>query len=325
MSPLLRRLGEKLQETPTLITGASGNIGHRLVLALAQSVNELRVLARNPAQTWPEAVVPLTGDLLAPETLEEACHGIHTIFHLASYSPARVELRPEEHPLHQQVTVEGTRNLIAAAKSAGVQRIIFASSTRTIDGSRSHYARCKRIAEELLTDAGEEMNTVVLRLSPVYGFAHQGFIAEMLDRAIDGRLPALPDFGDRRSMIHVEDVVQALLLVAVQPRVQGCWTVTDLQCYSMRRICEALQRLLEQQPARPWPLSLIRIAALAGEGFQRLTGKAMPLNLERLRKLRESAWFDGLPFAAATGFEPRYTLEQALPGMLAERQATPAS
>ena len=325
MSPALQRLAQELRETPILVTGASGGIGQRLVLTLAGTANQLRVLARNPARDWPERVRPVNGDLLQPETLDQACRGIHTIFHLASYAPAPEEAHPEENPRHHQVTVEGTRNLLATAKSRGVKRIVFASSTRSIDGSQSCYARSKRAAEKLLEEARGEMNSVILRFPPVYGFAHRGFIAEMLGKALEGRLPALPDFGERRSMIHVEDVVQALLLAAHQPRAQGCWTVTDLQSYSMRRIYEAIQEALGREAARPLPPSLIRTMAVVGEALQHLTGRTMPLNLERMRKLREPAWFDGRPFADETGFEPSYTLEQALPEMLAERQATPSS
>ena len=313
-NPQLAELAARLEKGPVLVTGASGGIGGRLVKVLTESSVPVRALLRHGSLAGTETA---RGDLTRPETLGEACSGVHTIFHLASYSPARKDPRPEEHPLHWQVTVTGTANLLKAAETAGVERIVFASSTRVLDGSATLYAQAKRSAEALLAEA--PACTIALRLPPVYGFSKRGFVAEMVEKAVAGRLPPFPDFGDRRSLIHLDDAVQALLLAALHPDLGGSWTVTDLQDYSMRRISEAIYRALGIGPGRPWPPLLFQGAALAGEVLQRLLRRPMPLDLERLEKLRRPAWFDGTPFAEATGYAPLYTLEKALPGMLTWR------
>ncbi len=308
----LAELAAKLESRPVLVTGASGGIGRRLVQVLSESPVPVRALLRQDRLSGAETA---RGDLTRPETLAGACSGIHTIFHLASYSPAKGDPRPEEHPLHQQVTVEGTRNLLRVARSTGVERIVFASSTRVLDGSTTLYAQSKRSAEKLLSES--PISTAVLRLPPVYVFTRRGFVAEMLEKALAGRLPPFPDFGDRRSLVHLDDAVQSLLLAALAPGLNGSWTVTDLQDYSIHRISEAILTALGKEPGRPWPPVVFHIAALAGEVLQRLLHRPMPLDLERLDKLRRPAWFDGAPFAEAAGYRPLYTLEKALPRMLA--------
>jgi nucleoside-diphosphate-sugar epimerase len=214
------------------------------------------------------------------------------------------------------VTGKGTENLLRAALEAGVVRIVFSSSTRVLEASDTGYARSKRRAERLLAET--PISTASLRLPPVYGLTRRGFVAELLAKAAAGRLPPFPDFGDRRSLIHLDDAIQALLLAAQDPGLTGNWTVTDLQEYSMRRIVEAIHEALNRPTGKPWPKPAFSAGALAGELLQRLLGKSMPLNLERLGKLRHSSWYDGTPFANATGFLPLYSLERALPEMAAK-------
>ena len=139
----LLELAATLEERPILVTGATGGIGRRLVKVLTNARMPLRVLLRHGEMPGVETA---TGDLTRPETLPQACNGIHTIFHLASYSPSAEEQQPEAHPLHREVTVQGTRNLIQAATAAGVEHIVFASSTRVLDGSTTLYAESKRTA-----------------------------------------------------------------------------------------------------------------------------------------------------------------------------------
>jgi len=223
-NPLPAELAARLEKGPVLVTGASGGIGSRLVKVLTESSVPVRVLLRHGSLAGAETA---RGDLTRPETLGEACSGVHILFHLASYSPAREDPRPEEHPLHRQVTVTGTANLLKAAEAAGVERIVFASSTRVLDGSTTLYAQAKRSAEALLAEA--PVSTIALRLPPVYGFGKRGFVAEMVEKCLAGRLPLFPDFGDRRSLVHLDDAVQSLLLAALHPDLDGSWTVTDLQ------------------------------------------------------------------------------------------------
>ena len=319
----LTTLARELDGTPVLVTGATGRIGRRLVSVLSEASVPVRLLTRERQGDWPGGMEAVSGDLTRPDTLLQACRGVRLILHLASHAPAPGEPRPEEGPLHRRVTVEGTRNLLLAARQAKVPRLVFASSTRVLDGSTSGYALAKREAEQLLEASRPWLQAVILRLPPVYGFAREGFVAQLVQQARAGRLPPLPDFGERRALVHVDDVVQALLLAATRPLSATHWTVTDLEEYSMQRICRAIYRALGKTTPRPWPRALFGAAALAGEVAQRITGRPMPIDRKKLHKLQRSAWFDGRPFAVETGFRPAYTLEKALPGILAAQVKSP--
>ncbi len=320
MNQRLQSLGESLRGRRVLVTGASGRIGRRLLEVLVASGVEPRALYRNPPAQGLAGLHVYQGDLLQPRSLEAVLDGVDVVFHLASYGPAQNDPRPEDHPLHRQVSVEGTRKLLAAAQSAGVKRLLFASSTRVIDGSTSLYAQSKREAESLVRAAGAPLETVILRLAPVYGFARQGSVAQMIAAIDAGRFPSLPDFGEKRSLVHVDDVIQALLLSALDEDMAGkTFTVTDLQSYSSRQMYEMICAALGRKPGR-WsmPAWLLGVAAGIGELLQRVSRRPMPMNRERLEKLRAPAWFDGEPLARETGYEPQLNLEQALPQIIRE-------
>jgi len=89
--------------------------------------------------------------------------------------------------------------------------------------------------------------SVVLRLSMVYGPTRKGNLPRMIEAVTKGRFPPLPETGNKRSMVHVDDVVQAAMLAAERPESVGqTYVVTDGPPYSTRQIyeciCEALGR-----------------------------------------------------------------------------------
>src|SRR5260221_6186107 len=102
------------------VTGATGFIGGRLVDALVGAGHTVRVLVRDPAQAHhlhQPGVEPVKGDLGDPASLEETVTGARQVFHCAGL--VGDWLRPEE---ARRVNVEGTRALLSACASAGVER-----------------------------------------------------------------------------------------------------------------------------------------------------------------------------------------------------------
>src|SRR5438270_12779379 len=110
----------------SFVTGATGFIGGRLVEALVGGGQKVRVLVRDQAaapQLHQPGVEVVQGDLGAPAALEEAVTGAQRVFHCAGL--VGDWLRPEETRL---VNVEGTRALLSACASAGVERVVHLSS-----------------------------------------------------------------------------------------------------------------------------------------------------------------------------------------------------
>lgn len=330
-------------DSRVLITGATGFIGGHLVAELLRQERPVFVLARDCAvanRLWPEhAVICQYGDLYNSGSLGGACQGVGTVFHLAGYAHAEDVDTPNAADRHQRTTVEGTRALLAEAKRAGVRRFVFASSVKAmgeggpdfLDESsavqpRSAYGCAKLEAEKLVLEAGRcEMHAGVIRFPLVYGRGNKGNIPRMI-RAIDrGYFPPFPDVENRRSMVHVEDAVQAILLAATNSAAnENTYIVTDEQAYSTRAIYGAIRHALGR-PIPSWsvPVSLLKLGASAGDMMERLLGRSMPFNHDVFDKLVGSAWYSSAKIARELGFRPHRTFYDALPEMIAEyRQGT---
>lgn len=314
-----------------LVTGATGFIGSRFVAALAGHGDEVVALVRDAAarHRLPTGVAGRAGDLSVPDSLRGACANINIVVHLASHAEAESRGGPDEEEAHRSVTVEGTRQLLADARAAGVRRFVFMSSVKAMgEGGDecldeastarpvSAYGRAKLAAEKLVAEAaGTGMETCVLRLPMVYGPNPKGSLMRMIAAVDRGRFPPLPEVRNRRSMVHVDDVVQALLLAAGHIAAAGeLYIVTDGRHYSTRAlyvaVCGALGR-----PVPSWaiPRSLLQLGAVTGDALERLTGKRMPLNSDSLQKLLDSACYESEKIVRELGFRPTVTLEQALP------------
>jgi len=170
---------------------------------------------------------------------------------------------------------------------------------------------------EAARDGG--MQATVLRLPMVYGPGNKGNLPRMVEAIRRGRFPPLPAVSNRRSMLHVDDAVQAMLLAAVCDEAGGqVYIVTDGRDYSTREIHSLISAQLGKRPPR-WriPLALLQMGARVGDLLLK-AGIPMPLNSASLRKLLGSAWFSNAKIRRELGYRPRYDLQRALPEMVKE-------
>ncbi len=318
-----------------LVTGATGFIGSRLAATLAREGVAVCGLVRPEkvglfSGLFPAlAVRPVAGDLLVPASLRDSCRQIACVFHLAGFAHG------DDDALHYRVTVEGTRALLDEAVRQGVGRFVFASSVKAMgEGAQdcldesspcrpeTAYGRAKLEAERLVLEAGRRhgMHVAVLRLPLVYGPGAKGNLARMIEAVARGRFPPLPETGNRRSLVHVDDVVQALRLAAERAEANGrVYIVTDGQTYSTRQlyvlICQALGR-----PVPRWsvPAGVLRFAARMGDGLERILRRRLPLSSATLDKLLGSAWYRGERIQRELGYRPTRTFPEALPEMVEE-------
>lgn len=320
-----------------LVTGATGFIGRHLVAALLPRKEAIRILARNAEQAeaiWSPGVLEVVQrDLANSLTLGDLCDGIDTIFHLAGGSFAENDNTGEAERLHQKVAVEGTEELLRRAAGAGVKRFIFVSSVKAMGEGGSDcldeaspelpqtaYGRAKLAAERVVLEAGRTygMHVCNLRLPMVYGSDGKGNLPRMMAAIDRGWFPPLPEVKNRRSMIHVDDVVQALLLTAENPKASHqTYIVTDGRAYSSRQIyillCQTLGRSI---PGWRFPAGLLRMLAKAGDLAGWVLKREAPLNSQVLYKLIGSAWYSCAKIQRELGYRPRYSLETTLPEIL---------
>ncbi|MDQ1079672.1 NAD(P)-dependent oxidoreductase [Pseudoroseomonas cervicalis] len=195
-----------------LVTGASGLVGARLVPRLTGAGLACRLLLR-AGRPAPAGTTRVEADLLDPASLPAAMQGVSAIIHLAAV------FRGAEAGLIWASNLEGTRNLVAAARArAPGARFILASTSNIYDADTPHPAReadaatplqaypaSKLAAEAVLRDSGLAWS--VLRLGFVYGEA-------------DGHLQALPGLATRfglhpalrMSLVHHRDIATATRL-----------------------------------------------------------------------------------------------------------------
>lgn len=194
-------------EAPLALTGATGFVGQAVLDVAARQGLTVRALARRIPEAQ-EQVEWVEGDLANEEALDRLAQGAPALVHIAGLTntPDTAEF--------QAANVEGTANVIAAAKRTETRRLIFVSSLSAREPQLSRYGASKSEAEELVKASG--LDWTIVRPPAVYGPRD----ADMLDLfrfAKWGIVPLPP--GGATSIIHSEDL--ARLLLALTPSVPG--------------------------------------------------------------------------------------------------------
>lgn len=315
------------RERIVLVTGGTGFIGRRLVTALQERGACLRVLARSISALpvdWQDVEVIL-GDLADPDSLARACSGANTVFHVAGFAHADANDVADFAARHQTVNFEGSVRLFATAADAHVERLVFLSTVKAVGDPENHcigehwdrspqtpYGRAKRAAEEQLTALGQEhgFHTVNLRPALVYGPGMKANLAQLFAAARRGWLPPLPETGNCRSLVHVDDVVQAMLLAAADPAAAGkTYFVTDSQPYSGRELSHILRESLGR-PLLNYTVSANVIYGIAdlADTLLRLVGRRDRKFGAAVDKLLGWACYDSSRIERELGYQPAWTL-----------------
>jgi nucleoside-diphosphate-sugar epimerase len=209
---------------PVFLTGASGFIGGKLTERLLATGRRVRVLARRPIPHL-EALGAeiIRGDLHDLTALRLGCTGASTVFHVAG----RVGVWGPAQDFHR-INVEGTRNLLNAARESGVPRFVFTSSPSVVfnggdladvDESAplcteapSPYPVSKAQAErEVLAAHSPNFATVALRPHLVIGPGDQNLVPRVIAQARRGKLKIIGSGRNRVDLTHIDNVVDAHL------------------------------------------------------------------------------------------------------------------
>jgi nucleoside-diphosphate-sugar epimerase len=313
-----------------LVTGAAGFIGRRLCAVLGEGECVRALLRTHADGPWRQHVV---ADL-ASNVPVDAAAGVETIYHLAARTHAVDEIDGDEEA-YRRINVDATRALREAAREYGVRRFVFVSSVKALgeggtgvtdDSSEprptSAYGRTKLEAERLVLDGGYVPEPAVIRSSLVYGPGMKGNLVNMLSAIDAGRFPPPPPVDNRRTMVHVDDVVTALIAAARSGTAAGrAWIISDGRHYSTREIYESMCRALDQPARRGLPLAAFRLLALAGDFLGMLSRRRAPFDSAAFDKLFGSACYDGSRIWGALGETPRWSLDTAMPDIVAAYRA----
>lgn len=312
-----------------LVTGATGFIGKRLCIYLQQKGWHVRGTFRSG--TVIEGVEPVELDLNSSCWPEGLTDGVDVIFHLAGKAHV-VAANWKDEEEYLPVNTACTRKLLQAAQKSLVQRFVYFSSVKVIGDSQQQeridendttlpqgpYGVSKYMAEQLVLSGGYVPEPVVIRPTMVYGNSVKGNLPNMIRTIADHHFPPIPEFGNKRSMVHVDDVVHASVLMAEHPEAAGgIFIVSDGETYSShqiyRWICEALGR-----DGSRWvvPVAVLRALARVGDGLHILAGKRVLYDSDVLGKLSGSAWYSSERVRNELGFQPEHNLHDTLPEII---------
>lgn len=191
-----------------LVTGATGYIGGRLAPRLVEAGHRVRALARNPDKIsdvpWAAEVEVMRGDLTEADTLDAACRDIDVIYYLVHSMSGPGEFTASER--------RSAENLVAAARRAGVGRIVYLGGLHTPSDRLSAHLQSRSQVGQILITSG--IPTIVLQAGVVIGSGSASF--EMV-RHLTNRLPVMTTprwVNNLIQPIAVRDVLYYLLAAA---------------------------------------------------------------------------------------------------------------
>ena len=237
------------QERPlVLLTGATGYIGSRLLPRLQQRNVPVRCLARKPdnlrtkVAEWTEIV---KGDVLNRDSLDAALAGVTTAYYLVHLMASSVDFEKQDR--------EAAENFGAAAKEAGVQRIIFMGGLgEESDAKLSSHLRSRHEVGRILRDSGVE--TIEFRASVVIG---NGSLSYNLIQSLTDRLPVMicPRWlATPTQPIAVNDVLAYLLAALDLPPGQS--QVYEIGSSDVVSYGQLIQEYARQRGLRRWLISV---------------------------------------------------------------------
>lgn len=302
-----------------LVTGASGFLGGHVVRTLAARGITVHAQGRDASRLDFGTDVRVCRTALADvAALTDAARGCDAIVHSAALSApwgARAEF--------VEANVVGTANVIAAARMAGVRRLVHISSPAVIfDGRDQHllddsapyparlgsdYARTKRAAEDLVRAVGSDLETVTLRPKAIYGEGDRALVPRLLRAARRGALPQIGDGTNAVDVTHVDDVVQAVECALTTDRGLGeTFLVTGGEHV---RLWDMIRTLLAgiglPGPGRHVPLAIVLAAAGAMEAIAAITRREPTLTRYSARILALTQTYDISRARTMLGYAPR--------------------
>ena len=254
-----------------LVTGGGGFIGSHLVRALLDRGDEVRVLDNystgNRDNLEGLDIEVVEGELRSYERVHNAVRGSEVVFHLGALGSVP---RSVQDPLTTSaVNVEGTLNVLLAARDEGVRRVVFASSSSVYGSSAelparesgpvdpiSPYGVAKLAAERYCVSFSrvyETFETVVLRYFNVFGprqnpsSEYAAAVPKFLTAVAAGeQVTVFGDGGQARDFTYVANVIDANLLAADAPGASGrIFNVAAGAPHSVNELLDTIGSLLE--------------------------------------------------------------------------------
>jgi uncharacterized protein YbjT (DUF2867 family) len=277
-----------------LVTGGTGFVGSEVVRQLHRAGHSPRLLVRNSlSRSVRELVTQFSveifpGNVLDVPPLNLAMKGCDAAIHLVGIISEAGE------QIFENLHTRATKNVVNAAKTAGVKRFIHMSALGTRPNAVARYHQTKWAAEEIARSSG--LDWTIFRPSIIYG-PGDGFVN--LFASMSRWSPVIPLVGGGISKFQPVPVGNvARSFVASLKETGSIGRTLDLcgdEVMTLRQIVEAvLAATRRRRLMLPLPFGVADIQAAAAEFcFARVLGKPPPLNRDQLLMLREDNVGDG--------------------------------
>jgi dihydroflavonol-4-reductase len=303
---------------PTLVTGATGFVGWHVARKLLDRGERVRVLVRDAARIRElDGVEPAPGDLRDPDSLARAAEGCGVVFHVA----ADYKLWTREPEEMFRSNVQGTRNLLAASKSAGVDRVVYTSTVGcigvpaggmgdesapvAIEEMTGPYKRSKFLAERVAVEFAAGGLDVVI-VNPTAPVGDHDFkptpTGKMVVDFVRGKMPAFLDTG--LNVVDVRDVAEGHLQAKERGRA-GERYILGSENLTLERIFAILAEI-EGKPAPKLrvPYAVAYAAGVASTAWAGITGREPLAPLDGVRMARKKMWVRHEKASSELGYAP---------------------
>ena len=292
----------------TLVTGASGFLGSHVARQLVARGDDVRVLLRPSSHNRAIGDLSLeyvTGDLRDADSLEKAVKGVQRVFHVA----ADYRLWARRSREIYDCNVGGTKNLLAAAKRAGIEQFVYTSTVATIAVDRpappnestdakleemvGHYKRSKWMAEREVLNAAKDGLPVIVAMptTPVGPWDWKPTpTGKIIVDFLNGKMPGYVETG--LNFVGVEECAAGHLLVAEKGKV-GERYLLGAENLTLKQLLDTLEKITGL-PAPTWKIPhgvALGVAYLSTIG-SRLVGKEPQIPVEGVKIARHTMFVD---------------------------------
>ena len=309
---------------PVLVTGASGFLGWHVARVLLEHRLPVRALVRPGSHVDSLAVEPVTGDLRDAASMARATAGCGLVFHVA----ADYRLWAKDPSELYRSNVEGTRNLLQAARQAGVERLVYTSTVGcigiphngigdetvpvTLGDMAGHYKRSKFQAEQVALEFAREGFPVVI-VNPTAPIGDHDVkptpTGKIVADFLRGAMPAFIDTG--LNVVDVRDTAEGHWLACERGKV-GERYILGSENLTLAQILQKLARIAQRKaPTMRLPYAVAWCAGVASTAWANLTGTPPRVPLEGVRMARKKMWVTHEKARRELGFSPA-PAEQAL-------------
>jgi dihydroflavonol-4-reductase len=311
----------------TLVTGSNGFIGSFLVERLLEKEYQVFCLVRKTSDLrWIRQldVHFITGELVQPSTLMDAVQDKDVVFHLAGVTKAK------DYEGYMRGNYQATVNLLEAMEQYGKkdQKLVFVSSQAAGGPARgsvpmsedqtpqpiSSYGKAKLRAEEAVLRFAASHPATIIRPPAVYGPRDKDVLV-MFRYVQKGLLPVLGSGQQRLSIVHVDDLVEGVILAAEKKAANSrLYYMSGDGEFTWLEIGQVIARALDKRCfILRLPSWLLSTASFFGVAFSRLGNKPPLLNKDKVKEFKQGSWLCSNRLAKSElGFSPRIDLDEGM-------------